>query len=59
MRREQGLAPHLIREVLRYRPGQSDSVGGRGGPAQLVNEDEAAGRRMMEDVGGLLGDNIS
>ena len=45
--------PNILGNMLGDCPSYAESVVGGGAPAQLVNEDEAAGRGVLEDTGGL------
>ena len=56
MRGEEGLGRPFGRvvEELRDRPGDAQPVEGARAPADLVEEDEASRRRVVEDVGGLV-----
>ena len=46
--------PRVRREVLGDGPGEAQAVEGRGAAADLVEDDEAARRGGVQDVGGLL-----
>ena len=56
VRGEQRLRPHLRvgREELGDRPGDAEAVEGRRAAADLVEHDQAARGRGVQDVGGLL-----
>ena len=51
--REQGAAAVLLVQMLDRRPGDRQAVEGRGAAADLVENDEGARGRLIEDRGGL------
>ena len=53
MGREQAAAAALVVDRLDHRPGDGEAVIGRGAAADLVEDDEAARRRLGEDRRGL------
>ena len=53
MRREQGAAAVFLVQMLDRRPGDREPVEGRGAAADLVEDDERAGARLVEDRRGL------
>ena len=51
--REQGEGAHRLRQLHRRCPGEAEAVEGAGAAAHLVHQHEAAGRGVVQDVGGL------